>query len=308
MSTQAHEPVAQEAEQLIPRLTIGEISRLTNVSPSTLRDWESQGIIRPWREGKRRRYSLADVERVRAASELRRKSFSPAAIAATLEPQDADTASPSAPAAAIQTGRILRQARTQRGASLREVASAVNISVSHLSTIERGGIQPSLALLQRLAECYSMDVADMFGDSSAETVPHVRNWSEENVLISDEGRVRVRAVARSPILCSDMYEADPGGNSGGSYAHDGEECVLVLDGTAEFFFGDLRKLILHEGESISFNSRIPHRWANAGSSQLRMVWTNARPPRPPLAAQSGNGAATPAAVGSKRREARSVTR
>jgi len=141
---------------------------------------------------------------------------------------------------------------------------------------------------------------NMFSDSSVETVPHVRNWSEEDVLISDEGRVRVRAVARSPILCSDIYEADPGGSSGGSCAHDGEECVLVPDGTAEFFFGDLRKLILREGESISFNSRIPHRWVNAGSGQLQMIWTNARPPRQPPASKPAKGAAVPAVADTKR--------
>jgi DNA-binding transcriptional MerR regulator len=76
------ESSAPEAERQTPLLSIGEISRLTNVSPSTLRDWENHGIIRPLRQGSRRRYSMADVERVRTASELRRKSFSPAAIAA----------------------------------------------------------------------------------------------------------------------------------------------------------------------------------------------------------------------------------
>ena len=86
------ESAAPEAERLMPLLSIGEISRLTNVSPSTLRDWENHGIIRPLRQGNHRRYSMADVERVRTASELRRKSFSPAAIAATLKPDAPDTA------------------------------------------------------------------------------------------------------------------------------------------------------------------------------------------------------------------------
>ena len=42
--------------------------------------------------------------------------------------------------------KLLRQARLERGAILREVASAVNISVSHLSTVERGGVQPGLVV------------------------------------------------------------------------------------------------------------------------------------------------------------------
>jgi len=268
------ESAEAEAERLSPLLSIGEISRLTNVSPSTLRDWENHGIVRPLRQGTRRRYSMADVQRVRTASELRRKSFSPAAIAATLEPGPPDDAF-----SAVETGRILRQARLERGASLREVAGAVNISVSHLSTVERGGVQPGLALLQRLAECYSMDVADLFGGPSDPAVPQVRKWSESDVLLSDEGRVRVHAIARSAVICSDMYEAEPGGGSEGSYEHDGEECALVLEGTATFVFGDTEAKVLREGESVSFNSRIPHRWVNSGTGTLRMIWTNARPPR-----------------------------
>ena len=269
---EAAEPEA-EGERLAPRLSIGEISRLTNVSPSTLRDWENHGIVRPLRQGTRRQYTLADVERVRTASALRRQSFSPAAIAATLAPDVGPAGSH-----AVETGRILRQARLERGSSLREVASAVNVSVSHLSTVERGGVQPGLALLQRLAAVYNIDVADLFGGPSA-AEPKVRKWSESDVLLSDEGRVRVRAVARSEMICSDMYEADPGGGSGGSYEHDGEECALVVEGTAEFVFGDSRTMVLGPGESVSFNSRIPHRWVNSGPGQLRMVWTNARPPR-----------------------------
>ncbi|MGD0557014.1 MAG: MerR family transcriptional regulator [Streptosporangiaceae bacterium] len=271
------EAVAADAtEQLAPRLSIGEISRLTNVSPSTLRDWENYGIVRPLRQGTRRRYSLADVERVRTASQLRRKSFSPAAIAATLEPGQPGAANQS-----VEMGRILRQARLDRGSSLREVASAVNISVSHLSTVERGGVQPGLALLQRLAEVYSMDVADLFGGPALSS-PDVRKWSDSEILLSDGDRVRVRAIARSGVICSDMYEADPGGGSGGSYEHDGDECVLVLEGTAEFVFGDASTKTLTAGESVSFNSRIPHRWTNGGAGLLKMIWTNARPaPQPP---------------------------
>jgi len=268
------ESAAPEAERLMPLLSIGEISRLTNVSPSTLRDWENHGIIRPLRQGNHRRYSMADVERVRTATELRRKSFSPAAIAATLKPGAPDSGD-----SAVETGQLLRQARLERGASLREVASAVNISVSHLSTVERGGVQPGLALLQRLADCYSMDVADLFGGPSDPAVPQVRKWSESDPLMSDEGRVRVRAIARSGMICSDMYEAEPGGGSGGSYEHEGEECALVLEGSATFIFGDTETKVLGPGESVSFNSRIPHRWVNSGTGALRMIWTNARPPR-----------------------------
>jgi mannose-6-phosphate isomerase-like protein (cupin superfamily) len=53
----------------------------------------------------------------------------------------------------------------------------------------------------------------------------------------------------------------------------------VLEGSATFIFGDTETKVLGPGESVSFNSRIPHRWINSGTGALRMIWTNARPPR-----------------------------
>jgi quercetin dioxygenase-like cupin family protein len=55
----------------------------------------------------------------------------------------------------------------------------------------------------------------------------------------------------------------------------------VLEGTATFIFGDAETKVLGAGESVSFNSKIPHRWVNNGTGTLRMIWTNVRPPRTP---------------------------
>jgi len=265
---------AKPAARLTPRLSIGELSRLTQVSPSTLRDWESHGIVSPQRQGTWRWYSPADVDRVMAAREMRHRNFSPAAIAAAMAPTSPDNAP--AGNGPVPIGQLLRQARLERGSSLREVARAAGISVSHLSTVERGGTQPSLALLHRLAACYSIDAADLFGGLPASASPQVRKWAESEILVSDEGRVRIHAVSRSTLICSDMYEADPGGGSGESYEHDGEESVLVLNGQAEFSFGEDDAVNLRAGESVTFNSRIPHRWINSGTATLRMLWTNVR--------------------------------
>jgi transcriptional regulator with XRE-family HTH domain len=267
------EPAGQPA-RLAPRLSIGELSRLTQVSPSTLREWESHGIVTPQRLGKWRWYRPSDVDRVMAAREMRRRSFSPAAIAAALAPES--PAVSSAGEGRVAIGQVLRQARLSLGASLREVARSAGISVSHLSTIERGVAQPSLGLLHRLAACYGIDAADLFGGLPSSASPQVRKWSESDALVSDEGRVRVRPVSRSLMICSDMYEADPGGGSGEAYQHDGEESAFVLEGQADFVFGDGDAVTVHAGESVTFSSRIPHRWVNSGPGTLRMLWTNVR--------------------------------
>jgi len=51
------------------RLSIGEAARLLGVSVDTLRRWEADGLIAATRTpGNQRRYDLAEIERVRAAS------------------------------------------------------------------------------------------------------------------------------------------------------------------------------------------------------------------------------------------------
>ena len=275
LSSAPEPPAGDGGESTAMMFSIGMLSRRTGVSPSTLREWENYNIIRPTRSGTHRRYGEDEVRRVRQAVDLRRKNFSLAAIAALLGEADEPDADASETARA-RVGKRLRDARRAKGLHLTEVSRLAGVSASHLSTIERSTTLPSLALLQRLAMCYKIDVADLFGGEHDLSAPRVAFWEEHKALTSDMARVRVQPVARGEVICSDMYEADPGGGSGGAYSHIGEECVYIIEGTAEFQFGDTDRRLLHAGQSIAFDSSIPHRWTNSGDGVLRMFWSNAR--------------------------------
>lgn len=52
-----------------PPVSISEAAKVLGVSASTLRRWESEGKIRPARTlGGQRRYSLEELQRIRAAA------------------------------------------------------------------------------------------------------------------------------------------------------------------------------------------------------------------------------------------------
>jgi len=55
----------------------------------------------------------------------------------------------------------LKILRTQRGATLRDVAAAVGLSISYISEIERGGADPSLSTLRTLAAFYGFRPIDL---------------------------------------------------------------------------------------------------------------------------------------------------
>ena len=71
---------------------------------------------------------------------------------------------------------------------------------------------------------------------------------------------------------------EPGGGSGEEpYAHDSdEECVVILRGRLDFWVGPDRYL-LEEGDSIVFESRIPHRNRNPGPEQTEVLWITTPP-------------------------------
>jgi uncharacterized cupin superfamily protein len=66
----------------------------------------------------------------------------------------------------------------------------------------------------------------------------------------------------------------PGGGSEGSYQHDGEEMVYVLQGEVEFWLNELERHVVQAGDCLTFPSSLRHRWRNSGAGRLEMLWVN----------------------------------
>jgi quercetin dioxygenase-like cupin family protein len=74
----------------------------------------------------------------------------------------------------------------------------------------------------------------------------------------------------------------PGATStggGGMVSHDGYEYGYVLRGTVEIVVGS-ETFTLHEGESMGFDSRIPHLLRNVGDGPFEGIWFVHGQPRP----------------------------
>jgi len=74
--TSSGEAVRRPVDRTPPRLSIGEVCRLTGIRPGTLRNWEERyGLLKPERTaGGTRLYSRQDVERIREIQALRRSN------------------------------------------------------------------------------------------------------------------------------------------------------------------------------------------------------------------------------------------
>lgn len=70
-----------------------------------------------------------------------------------------------------RTGQLIRQARMERGLSLRALAAAVGLHFSHLSKIENGQDEASKESLMRLSESLGLDADLLLGEAGHQAVP-----------------------------------------------------------------------------------------------------------------------------------------
>jgi DNA-binding transcriptional MerR regulator/quercetin dioxygenase-like cupin family protein len=269
------------------QLRMSEAAQLVGVSPSTLRAWESAGLVTPARQGRYRRFSPSDVKDLQRIAALRAQGFSAAAIRTMLPKRGGGVGGGGTRGKAVggggrrggavredsSLGDKLRAARRLRGLSLREASSLAGLSVSHLSAIERGARNISLAGLQRLAVALGISVSDLFGSSSGSG--RLVHAGRRPVLDTGDRRVRVESLAvGAQLLEPHLYVVQPGGGSEGSYQHDGEEMVYVLQGEVEFWLNELERHVVRAGDCLTFPSSLRHRWRNCGAGRLEMLWVN----------------------------------
>ena len=173
----------------------------------------------------------------------------------------------------LDLGRKVRALREARGLSLKALAGQAGVSESFVSQVERGVANPSVASLRRLAEALGASVGSLFDGPTtsgrlvrsterASLVHPARRW--EDFLITPRDAKRLQVI---------LSVIEPGEGSGDeAYSHDSdEECVIVLKGTLEFRVGN-DEYVLGEGDSLLFESRLPHWNLNPGPSKAEVLW------------------------------------
>jgi DNA-binding transcriptional MerR regulator len=255
-------------------LRISEVARRLAISSSALRAWEVLGLVSPQRTQSRyRMYTEADVRLLQRAIFLRRaRGLNPAAIVHVLKKQGLV----SAPADAPQLpGQRFRRLRMRRKLSLAQVARATGVSVGFLSALERGQMRCSIATLRRIARFYKTNIISLFetnGDAQ-----HLVRPSDRKIL-ETSADVRMELLAwGNTAMEPHLFRVKPGGGSGESYSHEGEEFLHVLRGEFELWLHNEGHYLLKAGDSLYFESSTPHRWKNPGRAEAWVLWVNTPP-------------------------------
>lgn len=260
-------------------LYIGQVAEMLGVTTTMIRQWEKHGFIAASRTNSGyRTYAAPQIQRMHVVRDLVRSGVNPAGIRLALQKEDGGTVrQPNATGEQAALGTRIQRLRKAKGVSLRELGAAAQLSASHLSAIERSLNNPSVAVLQKLAAALGTNMVQILG---------VQTFDNQLVVKPDERRpldvklngVEIQQLFRvETVLESLLFIVEPGATSGESYQHDGEEFLFMLNGSLDIVLDETEQYKLQPGDSMTFVSHRPHRFANTGEKAASVLWINTPP-------------------------------
>lgn len=173
----------------------------------------------------------------------------------------------------FDTGARLKQLRTERGISQRQLAALAGVTNGMISTIEQNNSSPSISTLKKILDAMSLSLAAFFDDGTPEAgrvfftraqQRGVRSGATHDGSAPVDGLVIRLLGASGQNGLQIMHETyAPGADTGEPYQHEAEEAGIVVEGTLEVTVGDQVQL-LGPGDGYLFDSRLPHRFRNIG--------------------------------------------
>lgn len=194
-------------------------------------------------------------------------------------------------------GERIRLAREARGMSVRELSRRVDVSASHVSQVERGLASFSVRALYTVVSELGISMDSLFEEApdSAASPP----FPEDDMIVAqsrdtslEEAGIVLRHADRPTISLSSgprwerltakpeknaefidvIYAPAPGATPPADFVrHDGREYGVIIRGRLNVQVG-FSTAVLEVGDSISFDSSIPHRFWNSSDDEVHAIW------------------------------------
>jgi transcriptional regulator with XRE-family HTH domain len=191
-------------------------------------------------------------------------------------------------------GGRLREERERQGISLRKLAGRLHLSPSALSQIETGRSRPSVSTLYSIVSELGLSFDELFAHSpragaaaAAGRAPsrHPRTVPGEEQIVQRAGERQVidlesgvRWERLNPIGERDVdflevcYDVGGASSRGGTFMHHaGREYGLITSGALKVTVG-FDEYELGVGDSICFDSAVPHRLETIGDEPAWAIW------------------------------------
>jgi transcriptional regulator with XRE-family HTH domain len=173
-------------------------------------------------------------------------------------------------------GKNIRAIRKQKMITLQELADRTGLTKSYVSKIERSKKAPPYTTVNRIAMALEVEVAHLLSEN-------LSVFSDIRLSLTKKNRGKIVETLGSSY--GYKYEAlgytKPGKNmqpfivqaafnEKNIFQHEGEEFIYVLEGRYQFFY-DGKEYIMEEGDSVYFDSGVPHSARSLGKKKAKIL-------------------------------------
>jgi transcriptional regulator with XRE-family HTH domain len=182
-----------------------------------------------------------------------------------------------------QLGLRVRELRRMRDLTTRNLSELSGLSASMISQIETGRSGASVGSLTRLATSLGVPLAEFFVDGQAIEAGRPSRDGEPGLAKVVRRNLRKRLQLPESHLVYELLtpdlrwpfeflwvELEPNHPPIESRSHPGQECALVIAGSMHVVIAD-EEYVLGPGDSISFDSGVPHHIENRGRETVIQI-------------------------------------
>jgi len=180
--------------------------------------------------------------------------------------------------APFRLGERVHNIRVAKGFTLEQAGKRSNLAPSTLSKIENNQMSPTFEVLQKVAVGLGVDLDEML------TIPRqVSPSARRSVTRAGHGRRHETPAYAHEFLCTDLthklivpsktrVRARSINDFPDWVRHDGDDFLLVLEGTVELHTEFYEPVTLEEGDSIYYDAKMGHICISVSSRDAIVLW------------------------------------
>jgi transcriptional regulator with XRE-family HTH domain len=173
---------------------------------------------------------------------------------------------------AVDVGARLRELRVEQGLSIRALAEHSQLNVNTLSLIENDKTSPSVSTLQRIAAALKVPIVAFFETAMPKnSVAHILANRRPHATFAHGTLEDLGAGLTDRAVEPFIVTLEPNADSGPHpIVHTGFEFVFCLQGQLAYQI-DEDTYLLEPGDSLLFESHLPHQWRNAVPQKTQAI-------------------------------------
>lgn len=166
--------------------------------------------------------------------------------------------------------------RKKQRMTLQQLADMTGLTKGYLSKIERSQKSPPYSTLNRIARALGVDVNYLINDNGEALEDPRIVFTKKNqgktveTVDSPLGYAYQTLASGKPGKNMQPYIIEPSFEEKAVFQHEGEEFFYILEGTHEFIY-DGKTYIMEEGDSVYFDSGVPHTGRSVGKKRAKML-------------------------------------